>query len=409
MARIAFAWELGTAFGHVTACAALARALEANGHTPAFMFREFQQLAAFPECGHYARFQAPLVAREGEGRPQPVSYADILLGCGYRDAATLSGLVSGWVGHFTGWKPDLVVADSAPTALLAARILGLKRVAFGNGFAIPPRLCPLPAFRRTAVIDPEQVAASDAQALDNVNRVVAEFGGSPLEALAQQFETHEDFLCTLPEVDHYGSRPPSPYWGPRFSLDTGVDVRWTYGEGPRVLVYVRNGLPQLDALIEALIANRCRVAAFIPGLDPARRDRLRSAQRIVADRPMRLEPLLRDCDLVVTEGGNLAHAALTSGVAQLILPTQYEQSLTGLRLMQVGSALSLPPDSTPADLAFALRRLLREPGFKSAARAFARRYAGFSPAEQQRRIVLRIEEILAGPILSATTSPGRSG
>jgi UDP:flavonoid glycosyltransferase YjiC (YdhE family) len=32
--------EHGTAFGHALSCASLARALEMNGHTPAFVFRE---------------------------------------------------------------------------------------------------------------------------------------------------------------------------------------------------------------------------------------------------------------------------------------------------------------------------------------------------------------------------------
>jgi hypothetical protein len=409
MARIGFAWELGGAFGHATACVGLARALEARGHTAALMFRELHPLATLPGCAHYETFQAPVYLHPGEGMAQPVSYADILLGCGYREPASLKRLVAGWLNLLRQCKPDLVVADSAPTALLAARMLGLKRVAFGNGFAIPPRLAPLPAFRPDPNIDPRQVAASDACALANVNEVVAELGGVPLRALMEQFETHEDFLCTFPELDHYGSRPHSPYWGPRFNVDSGDDVRWPYGEGKRVLVYVRNETPQLDPLIDALVAQRCRVAAFIPRLDPARRERLRSAQRLVADRPMRLQPLLQACDLVVSEGGDLAAGALMSGVPQLVLPSQYEQSITGVRLAHLGSAMLLPPDASAADGSAALRRVLGEARFKSSAQAFARRYAAFSPAEQQRRIVLRIEEILAGPILSPTPSPGRAG
>jgi len=183
-------------------------------------------------------------------------------------------------------------------------------------------------------------------------------------------------------------------------------VNWSYGEGRRVLVYVRDVVPQLDALIDALVANRCRVAAFIPNLDPARRERLQSAQRIVAQRQMRLAPLLAQCDLFVSEGGNIATGALLSGVPQLLFPTQYEQLLTAARLEQLGSAVWVPPGSPPERTAMALRLMLQEPRFKASAQAFARRYPEFSPAEQRRRIVLRIDEILARPIISPTTRTG---
>ena len=404
MARIAFAWELGAAFGHATACAALAGALESRGHTSAFFFRELAQLASLPEAARHEAFQAPVSRLEPEA--PPVSYADILLGCGYREPATLRGLLARWIELLDAWKPDVVVADSAPTALLAARILKVKRVAYGNGFAIPPRSSPLPPFGSGTATDPAQAAASDARALATVNAVLAERGAEPLEALARQFETDEDFLCTFPELDHYGSRPRAGYWGPRYSVDTGCDVAWPYGDGKRVALYLRDVVPQLDAVIDALVASGARVAAFIPGVDPARRARLRGAKRIVADAPMRLKPLLGNCDLFVSEGGNVAAGALMSGVPQLVCPTQYEQSITALRLEQVGSALWLAPGAGTRDASAALGRMLDDERFKANARGYARRYRSFSPAEQLRRIVLRIEQIASGPILSPTPKPG---
>lgn len=404
MARIAFAWELGAAFGHATACASLAGALEARGHTSAFFFRELAQLASLPEAARHEAFQAPVSRFEPEA--PPVSYADILLGCGYREPATLRGLLARWIELLGTWKPDLIVADSAPTALLAARVLKVKRVAYGNGFAIPPRSSPLPPFRIDRAIDAGRIAASDSRALATVNAVLAERGAEPLEALAQQFETDEDFLCTFPDLDHYGTRPRAGYWGPRYNVETGSAVGWPYGEGKRVALYLRNEAPQLDAVIDAIAASGSRVAAFVPRLDAGRRARLRSAKRVVADAPMRLKPLLESCDLFVSEGGDTAAGALMSGVPQLVCPTQYEQSITALRLEQVGSALWLAPDARTRDASAALGRMLDDERFKANARAYASRYRSFSPAEQRRRIVLRIEQIASGPILSPTTKPG---
>jgi hypothetical protein len=397
VARIALAWELGGEFGHAMACAALARMLHGRGHRIGYMFRELHQLRFLDDSSQYDVFQAPVSVSDSQGAPIPASFADILVGCGYDSGRHLTGLLGGWLALFNRWKPDLVLADFAPTALLAARHLGLRRVTYGNGFAIPPRLSPLPAFRFDQPVAPERIAQTDARALASANAALERFGGAPMQHLAQQFETDEDFLATFPELDAYGNRPAAGYWGPRFNADSGAAVQWPAGEGKRVLVYLKKNLPALDTLIAALARGPYRVAAFIPELEPARRELLRGPGRVVSEQPMRLAPLLKECDLFVSQGGNVAVGSLMSGVPQLVFPSQYEQYLTARRLEQVGAGLWLALDAQPAAVAAALERALAEPQFSAAAKAFAQRYPRYSPAEQQRRMVVRIEEILAQP------------
>ena len=395
MARIAIAWEMGGELGHAMACAMLARALTQRGHRIAFMFRELRQLAALADADRYEVFQAPMSHFDSHGAGASYSMADILLGCGYDDPGQLTGLLGGWVALLGRWGAEMVIADSAPTALLAARVRGLPRVSYGNGFSIPPHLTPLPAFRVDAAMDPSHLARSDARATQVANAALGALGAPPIGSLSEVFATDEDFLCTFPELDHYGARPPAAYWGPRVSVDAGEAVRWPPHEGPRVIVYLRRALPQLDALIDALAASPCRVAAYIPELDADRRARLQGARRIVSERPLRLKPLLEGCELFVSHGGNVAPGALMAGVPQLVFPAQYEQFLTALRIAQAGCGSWLGPGAKPGEVGPALRRLLEDPRYAGAARAFARRYAAFSPAEQQRRIVARIEDILS--------------
>jgi UDP:flavonoid glycosyltransferase YjiC (YdhE family) len=180
-------------------------------------------------------------------------------------------------------------------------------------------------------------------------------------------------------------------------------------------VYLKPSLPQLDAMIAAFAASPHRVAAYIPGLDKERTQRLRAPHRIVSERPMRLAPLLAECDLYVSTGGNVCVGTLMSGVPQLVMPGQYEQYITARRIEQLGVGAWLRPDATTANVAVTLKRLLDDPRYPAAARAYAKRYAAYSPAEQQRRIVARIEEILARPsrwgapgagsILTPTSNP----
>jgi len=395
MARVAFAWELGKSYGHAVSCGGLARPLSVRGHDVAFMFRELRQLNVLPEAIAYDVFQAPCSSREGWNAQIPASYADIMLGCGYRDAAELTGLVGAWRALLGHWRPDLLVADYSPTALLAARTLGIASVTYGNGFFTPPRLSPLPPFRFDEPVDPARVAAADAQALANVNAAAARFGTPPFASLADMFVTEEDFLCTFPELDHYGTRPTSGYWGPRLRLDLGHDAPWPEGKGPRVFVYVQRWLPQMDALIESLVAGPYRVLAYVPDLEPARRARLAARHRIVLERPVRMEAALKHCDLLVSLGGEIAGGALACGVPSLLFPQHYEQYATARRIEHLGAGAWLHPSATRAQVEATLHALTHDTRYLAAAQAFARRYPAYSPAEQRRRIVQRVEAILS--------------
>lgn len=397
MARIAFAWELGGALGHAIGCATIAQPLHVRGHEIAFMFRELAQLAYLPEVAAYTLFEAPRYRGESDVGMTPASYTEILLGSGYDDADTLAGLVEGWRALLSQWRADLVVADSAPTALLAARSLGIRRATYGNGFSIPPRLDPLPTFRFDEPVENARLVDADRRALASINAALGKFGAGPLARVADLFEADEQFLCTFPQLDHYGTRSASGYWGPRFRLDQGLHRDWPQGPGKRVFVYLTNACVQLDALIACLAASPHRVIAFVPGLDTAQRDRLAGPGRLVLDRPARLDRLLPQCDLMITHGGNLAPGGLMRGVAQLCLPMHYEHYITALRIEQLGAGGWLPLTAGPSQVDEAIARLLATPRFALAARAFSQQHAAFSPAEQRRRIVARLQELVAQP------------
>jgi UDP:flavonoid glycosyltransferase YjiC (YdhE family) len=397
VARIAFGWELGGELGHAMSCAGLARSAAARGHAIAFIFRDLRSLALHPETSGYDLFQAPVHPRQGAGRGPPSSLADILLGSGYDDAGWVERALREWLRLLTEWKPDLLVADYAPTALLAARVLGLKRVSLSISFAVPPHIAPMPPFRFDNPPPPERVAGAEAQVLANVNRALAAVGGKPLAALHEQFQSDEDFLLTFPELDAYGNRPVARYWGPRYRDDAGVSAHWPAGNGPRVLVYLKQDLRQLDTLIRLLAGGPFRVIAYIPGLEAQRADRLRGALRIVAEKPVRYAPLLSGCDLFVSHAGSAATGILMSGIPQLMFPMHYEQYLSAVRIAQIGAGVVVLPEASAQETTQAFGAVVNDRRYRDAARAYGRRYPSYSPAEQQRRIVQRIEDILRAP------------
>ena len=368
-----------------------------RGHAISFIFRELRQLALLPETAGYDLYTAPVLLKEGSGMRAPTSLAEIMLGCGYADAEWLTGALREWLRLLGEWKPDLLVADYAPTALLAARVMGLKRVSLSISFTVPPPFTPLPPFRFDRPPPPERVAAADARVLTNVNHALAAVGAAPLAALHEQFQSDEDFLLTFPELDAYGNRPTARYWGPRYRDDAGVSVHWPAGRGPRVLIYLKRELPQLDALITLLAASPCRVIAYIPDLEPERVQRLKSPLRIVSEKPVRYAALLDECDLFVSQAGSAATGTVLAGVPQLMFPVHYEQYLSALRIAQLGAGVALLPEATTAEVARAWEMMITQAGYRERARAYAKRYPSYSPGEQQKRIVQRIEDILRAP------------
>jgi hypothetical protein len=391
-ARIALAWELGLSIGHATAVARLGARLRERGHHVGLFLRDLAPLRFLPEAAALDVAQAPQPTMEGLWGGPPTSYAAIMKGCGYGSAESTRAMLSAWRDQLAAWKPHLVLTDFAPTALLAARTLGVRRATYGNGFFTPPRVTPLPQFRIEQRQDPAHLAQLDAQVLGHVNEALAACGAAPLERLAQQFEADEDFLCTFPELDHYGGRPVSAWWGPRFSVEAGRAIDWPAGPNKRVLVYVQPHLAVLDELLTTLRARNHSVVAFIPGLDDARRTAFAGPRMRLPEGLVRLDRLLPECDLVICHGGDIASGAIASGIPQLIFPGHYEQHLTALRIEQLGAGLAM---RAPAPVGPLLDRVLNDAMFHYHARTFAARYPGWSPAEQRRRVMARIEQIVA--------------
>jgi UDP:flavonoid glycosyltransferase YjiC (YdhE family) len=99
---------------------------------------------------------------------------------------------------------------------------------------------------------------------------------------------------------------------------------------------------------------------------------------------------------------------LASGVPVLLFPTHYEQYLTARRLEQTGAGGWIPPTGNAASIQAGVQAMTADPRYLANARAFAQRYPAWSPHEQRRRIVARIEQLVgvaASPILSRSPSP----
>ena len=116
-------------------------------------------------------------------------------------------MAGAWRNLFLSVRPDLIVFDHSPTALLAACGLAAKKAMIGTGFFCPLDGYPLPDLRPWLHEGKERLRDDENHVLANANQVLAAWGQPPLKRISRLFhEVDEQFLVTLPELDHYQGR-----------------------------------------------------------------------------------------------------------------------------------------------------------------------------------------------------------
>ena len=396
MARVLCAWEFGGDLGHVRRWMPIARELRSMGHEPLLVFRDIAPL------GEAAResfdgLQAPLLRMPARQNPSPLNASDILLNLGYDDPPGLAGALRAWLSLVELAKPDLVVADYAPTALLAARASRLPRLTIGTGFSVPRLADPLPSLRDWSPSEEDTLRRLDARLVSVIAKAFERLpraGPAPRRA-RELFDAEAHLLCTFPELDPFGPRDGVEYLGPQGDATSGTPARWER-PGPHVFAYLKPRDPRFGAVIEGLRSLRAEVLVAAPGIDEAQARALSSASLHVHRTPLDLEALLPGADLCVSHAGpGLAARACVAGVPLALLPMQLEQYLVARRLVASGTSRMISPDEPPRDYGPWLAEALEDEGMQSKAREHAAAHGDYRFEEAARRTARRIAATVA--------------
>ena len=341
MARVLIAWKLGEAFGHLARCPRLAEGLVARGHGVTLALKDVRLPAGQRLAPDITVLPAPLTPQAGAGSSPRVNYADVLRVSGFADARDVAARLNAWRGILTLARPDVLVADHAPTALLAARLANIPHLAIGNGFAIPPVISPWPSIRPWEAVSDDVLATAEKR-LDRVTEAAQKaLGHAKAVHMRDLFGAH-DVLDTFAELDHYGARPDRRYVGPIVSVPQALRVAWQNRETPTV--------------------KRC-----------AKR-RLR-----IALAPVGLPPLLEHADLAIDYGNSgFSTQALLAGVPLAMRPRHVEQVLFAHRVEALGAGKLLSGRIDADSVTAPLQELLGNPAYRQVARAFRNRHGQFS-------------------------------
>ncbi len=371
--RILFANELGGGLGHAHRLAPWVHALSERGARPVCALRDVVAPAAGLLGANTRLLQAPILLRAPlDKRAAPGSYAEILLAAaGFGNPQTLARLVQAWLDLMDLCETQILVADFAPTAMLAARIRGIACVHLGDGYTVAPQGA---AFDAAAARDMQRLQAADGLVVATVNTVLAAHGCGGIAEVGELHAAEITILATYPELDHYQGAPRASGYAGHFSLEDSRGFAWHGVPGPRVAAYLKPEVGSFQAIVTGLAKMPGQVRLYAGGLvrDPGP---VAGYGLTWQAQPLPVPAALTDCDLVVSHGGHgLACEALLAAKPMLIFPSNHEQTLTALNVERLGAGLWLHPQADARRIARALERGWKDVNLRRQAAAFAAVY-----------------------------------
>lgn len=309
---------------------------------------------------------------------------------GFERVPEARSTIGQWHAQFEMVKPAAVLVDASPLALYAARSAGLPAVVIGHGFEIPPeqepRPCFMPWIENSAAKTAELEVRLEASLKELAKTMPACHGEKAPTSLKDLFHSDRVALCTWPELDHFDRNAGiassfSVYTGPIWSEPSdGEALNWPDGSGPKVLCYLNLRDKRYDLVWQALKSHEANVLIISPSGVPKACEAARGWGIKVAERPIQLSPLMKDCDAVVGHGGmGLTSMALHAGKPMLLFPEHMEQTILAYRLGKQGLALGTIRLKVKTGITTKIDQLLNSDTLKQQARKFSFLHSSYHP------------------------------
>lgn len=372
-------WEYGAGLGHVAALRTIARALKRLGWMTTLVNPSTVSVApddCFDDILTIPAANQLLTHTIADPDTPIASYNHAVWNFGFHSTKFVFTRLQLWNALFARIKPDLVIADFAPCALMAARG-DFPTIALGNGYTLPP----VNIKRYPRFFDIED-GFDGAEMLGSVNSALRLCGKTELDFLPEIFRADYQACRTFENTDPFQKVRSPPASGP---LLPAIVVRAPVKPARRVFVYLTHCKPGiLRHVVDAV--SRMDIPVDIYALQNEQIEQKPDGDNEVIHfgNPISLERIISDYSLVIHLGGHsLALELVVSGVPQLLLPVDIEKVLLGNNLDRAGLAavhrVDIDLDSVVLDAA--IKNALEDAGLKKRVRVFADQY----PAELQLR------------------------
>lgn len=309
---------------------------------------------------------------------EDISFADVLLACRIARAHDLSRAVSAWDGLFAVVEPDVIVADTSPVVMLAARGR-IPTLVTGSGFAVPPAgLGAFPPLSEKSADDAVQELM-----LEVANTVLKARDAPTLDHLPQLLQGDARAAFSFPKLDPYADIRAEPPLRP-----CGCPEPLPFPAAPSLFAHMGSDQPFAGAAVRGLERSGIAVAAYLPGPDSAATAFLAALGAELYETLPSQPEILGRASLVVSGDIWLAQAAYAAGRPQICLPASLEARLLGAKLQELGCGITLRRFGAE-ELASAVRELMLNPTYRQRAEEEALSAAEGAPDRGSAEIVAR--------------------
>ena len=397
--RALLVWELGASYGHITQLLDVAKVLASRNWEIFFALKNPSAIDAFTIGFKYSALQAPY--KKIESTPStspPLLFSDDLRPCGYSNPDELLELLRAWQKIFDDIKPDILIAQSAPTALLASTEASFKRFSIGRGYDTPALSTPMPALRHWKPTPRKHRQKTELIIMESINAALKMLQRRPLENFCDLYAIDRRFLCTFAELDHYPNeirpRHLTTYYGIFKTPLIGEEVYWNNNKSRKILAYLRAITPSFNSSIKALfkLAQTHDVVLVCPSLSDTACTRFNSLGLRTFNNVITLDKLLPSCDLAISNGNaGFSISAALKATPQLLIPSHIEQSMFARVVCGNGMGRMIIGAISTEDITSQIQGILGEPAYGQACRSFSDQYAGHDSEQLPYRIVDEIE------------------
>ena len=379
---VLIAWELGGGLGHVMRAAAFAREFVRQGARVVVALSDLagSTLAKWPEG--VIILQSPMRSRELKGFNNQASYGEILFSCGYHDGDQIRALVGSWRHLMDLVMADIVVADHAPSAHLAARLNKIPLVRVGTGFFSPPLTLRTPRFRTWQGISESRMSITEGRVLNIINRVATSDGAPANRSISEALAPDLDLITSWPEFDPYATVRPQgsvEYISNERTGSQGIEPRWPPSAKlgkKKIVAYLKGDYNAIEPVLRTL-GQGYAVVAYVSNLNAEMSRRFVTTDLWLAPKPIDLAVAAQSCDAVICHGGaGTMPIFLEAGKPVLTLHYQAEQRINGDKVAELGAGLCVDDKVPKNSFAQLLSDFMSDSRYAAAAQAIASRWEG---------------------------------
>ncbi|MEM9348300.1 MAG: hypothetical protein AAGB26_16955 [Planctomycetota bacterium] len=395
--RILLIWELGAGMGHTSRLRPLAERVMSLGHEVTCTAIREKDAARHLPCPVE---EAPWL--KAPKRKQPVTWvghlADTLAALGWSQTDHLRESVRRWRAVLIDEKPDLIVMDSAPTAMLASLGLPMQRVWLANHWSTPPRVKPIPDLQKELTGQNRPIPDTEPAVVEAINACLNEQDQPTITHLYELFDRADDSpMLSIPEIDPHGPRPQTEYLGV-WASPSGAAPPWPTCEHgpdtPGVFAYLKP-FPHRGATLQLLAQTGLPVQAYTPGLNDIEAKPAGSSNLKCHTSPIDWLAKQQSTAFILCHGGaGMTGQALQLGLPVLALPTSLEQSAVTLRASQTGACIGTNIQDIRS-IGSALEQMFSDDGVFEAAEKLGEKYASYSPGQAAIQLADRLTGLVA--------------